>query len=195
MADISQGFALLGEPLAVELVNTRPLRDGVRTELLAGDAEAAAWVRAHADALPPGAEQAPPDAEQLRALRDAVESLFDAALESRAPDAEAVAQVNRASAAAPSWLELEWPGDGTARAVPAARDPRSPEASLAAIARSATELLGDPRGHRLRRCEAPDCVLIFVATSPRRRWCSTAGCGNRVRVARHYERTRRAPSA
>jgi len=46
-------------------------------------------------------------------------------------------------------------------------------ATLASIARAAIELLGG---------------LVFVAENPRRRWCSAAVCGNRVRVARHYAR-------
>ncbi|MEU9839973.1 CGNR zinc finger domain-containing protein [Actinomadura sp. NPDC048032] len=39
-------------------------------------------------------------------------------------------------------------------------------------------------------CEADDCVLLFLPAHPRRRWCSAARCGNRVRVARHYRRHR-----
>ena len=195
MSSISHAFTLLGEPLAVELANTRPLRDNMRQELLATDADAAAWLALHAGALPAGHQHAPPTAKQLRAMRDAVDSLFEAAVESGPPAPQAVAHVNHASAAAPLRLELDWREGGPARAVPAAPMPPSPEASLAAIARSAIEILGDPRGSRLRRCEAPDCVLLFVATNPRRRWCSTAACGNRVRVARHYARTRRAASS
>ncbi|HLU55261.1 MAG TPA: CGNR zinc finger domain-containing protein [Pseudonocardia sp.] len=39
-------------------------------------------------------------------------------------------------------------------------------------------------------CHGPGCVLYFHRDHPRRGWCS-AGCGNRARVARHYERHRR----
>ncbi|MDP9487892.1 MAG: CGNR zinc finger domain-containing protein, partial [Actinomycetota bacterium] len=35
----------------------------------------------------------------------------------------------------------------------------------------------------------PGCLRLFVATNLRRRWCSES-CGNRARVARHYERNR-----
>ncbi|MFF4211720.1 CGNR zinc finger domain-containing protein [Streptomyces sp. NPDC001796] len=30
--------------------------------------------------------------------------------------------------------------------------------------------------------------MLFLPAHPRRRWCSAARCGNRVRVARHYQR-------
>uniref|UniRef100_UPI000B043057 CGNR zinc finger domain-containing protein n=1 Tax=Actinomadura kijaniata TaxID=46161 RepID=UPI000B043057 len=60
----------------------------------------------------------------------------------------------------------------------------------AALAEAAADLLGDPAVTRVRRCEADDCVLLFLPAHPRRRWCSASRCGNRVRVARHYQRHR-----
>jgi predicted RNA-binding Zn ribbon-like protein len=35
----------------------------------------------------------------------------------------------------------------------------------------------------------PNCVLFFIKDHPRREWCSP-GCGNRARVAHHYDRHR-----
>jgi predicted RNA-binding Zn ribbon-like protein len=32
--------------------------------------------------------------------------------------------------------------------------------------------------------------MIFVATDARRKWCSSTTCGNRARVARHYQRSK-----
>jgi predicted RNA-binding Zn ribbon-like protein len=52
-------------------------------------------------------------------------------------------------------------------------------------------LEGGPQ--RIRRCAEPRCGQYFHDTSPgggRRRWCSAAVCGNRARVARHYARHR-----
>ena len=60
---------------------------------------------------------------------------------------------------------------------------------LAAIARESVDVLTGPTATRLRACYAPGCVLYFVKAHPRREWCSEA-CGNRVRAARHYQRTR-----
>jgi predicted RNA-binding Zn ribbon-like protein len=50
------------------------------------------------------------------------------------------------------------------------------------------------RPDRIRHCAHPDCVLHFYDTSPKgnRRWCSMAGCGNRAKAARHYARSRSA---
>ncbi|WP_371871358.1 CGNR zinc finger domain-containing protein [Phytohabitans rumicis] len=41
---------------------------------------------------------------------------------------------------------------------------------------------------KVRQCEADDCVMLFLPAHPRRRWCSGACCGNRTRVAWHYQR-------
>jgi len=56
---------------------------------------------------------------------------------------------------------------------------------LAAIARSAAELIAEGASARLRVCSNPDCGLFFYDTSRtrRRRWCSMSRCGNRHKVA------------
>jgi predicted RNA-binding Zn ribbon-like protein len=61
--------------------------------------------------------------------------------------------------------------------------------ALADLGHDALELLTGPRAVDLRACNAPHCVLYFVKSHPRREWCSET-CGNRVRAARHYQRTR-----
>ncbi len=45
---------------------------------------------------------------------------------------------------------------------------------------------------RLRPCANPDCALFLIDHSKpnRARWCSMAVCGNRMKARRHYERTR-----
>jgi predicted RNA-binding Zn ribbon-like protein len=56
---------------------------------------------------------------------------------------------------------------------------------LAAIARSAAEILVEGAEARIRICANPGCGLFFCDTSRthRRRWCSMAVCGNRHKVA------------
>lgn len=56
---------------------------------------------------------------------------------------------------------------------------------LAAIARSAAELVAEGSSARLRVCSNPSCGLFFYDNSRtrRRRWCSMSRCGNRHKVA------------
>ena len=56
---------------------------------------------------------------------------------------------------------------------------------LAAVARSAAEIIAEGARARLRLCANPRCKLFFYDTSRthQRRWCSMAICGNRSKVA------------
>ena len=56
---------------------------------------------------------------------------------------------------------------------------------LAAVARSAAEIIAEGPRARLRVCANPRCGLFFYDTSRthRRRWCSMTVCGNRHKVA------------
>jgi predicted RNA-binding Zn ribbon-like protein len=61
------------------------------------------------------------------------------------------------------------------------------------IVRSAAELLVSEELSLLRECASEDCGWLFLDTSKNhsRRWCDMKGCGNRAKVGRHYERTKR----
>jgi predicted RNA-binding Zn ribbon-like protein len=68
---------------------------------------------------------------------------------------------------------------------------------LAAIARSAAEILVEGPAARVRVCANPGCGLFFsdVSRTHQRRWCSMARCGNRHKVAafaRRHDSRRRA---
>jgi predicted RNA-binding Zn ribbon-like protein len=56
---------------------------------------------------------------------------------------------------------------------------------LAAVARSAAEIIAEGAQARLRLCANPHCKIFFYDTSRtrQRRWCSMAICGNRSKVA------------
>lgn len=104
------------------------------------------------------------------------------------PPAAALRGLEAAQSAAPAIRRLRWDGGGFTGTIHR-NGPVS--ARLAAeLAEAAVDLLTDPAVGRVRRCAAEDCVLLFLPAHPRRRWCSPQRCGNRVRVARHYERHR-----
>jgi predicted RNA-binding Zn ribbon-like protein len=179
---MSLGYSWLGKELAVDFANTViVVRPGEEIDGLATEADLARWLELERNRLgaAPGAEMRLRD---FRRLRDALRRLFTAAAEGaelRAPD---IAAVNRASAAAPSFVQLR--DDGVAVE---SRASSRVDAILGAIAASAVDLLGSPDRELLRVCRAPRCGLYFVSARERQQWC-TPTCGNRARVARHYAR-------
>ena len=169
----------------MRFVNTRYLLRGQPQDLLGTAGSALDWLQSQADLAEPGVGQlAEKDLNrtQLRSLhelRDALAELFRS--DGRPLPAEQVATLNTMSRLSPSWLEFDAHGGrSTHHQGPALGAVRS------MIAADGIELLSRPAG-LVRQCAAPSCVVFFVADRPRRRWCCAA-CGNRARVARHYQR-------
>ncbi|MBY8879354.1 CGNR zinc finger domain-containing protein [Actinacidiphila acidipaludis] len=196
---------LPGEPLPVRLTNTLWADTGGVHDSLEDTAGLAAWLETIAPLLPGGAGDAlaePGDLTALlpgfRELRDALRVLAADVTDDTRPVAgsggrvdpsatrAAAEAVDRACAHAPGWSHLAWPQDGPpTRVLRSAHEPAA--AALSLIAEDAVRLFAGDDRTSLRACLAPGCVLYFLRTHPRREWCSAA-CGNRARVARHYQR-------
>ena len=69
-------------------------------------------------------------------------------------------------------------------------DYREPLQILAVIAESAADLLCYGNFDYIKKCECEKCVLCFYDTTKnhKRRWCSMAGCGNRAKAAKFYQK-------
>ncbi|MFD8023805.1 CGNR zinc finger domain-containing protein [Streptomyces lavendulae] len=171
-----------------------------------GDTDTIAWLRAVGPRLTPSAPavgawldaERPAGAEatavRLRGLRDALRRLAAEATEDPRPDAQstiatrdaALAALNDACSVTPVWATLHWPSGGDPTRIVRTGD-LAGQAMVAMLAGQAIDLFTGDMRPQLRACLAPGCVLYFVKQHPRREWCS-AGCGNRARVARHYQR-------
>ncbi|MFE9042608.1 CGNR zinc finger domain-containing protein [Streptomyces sp. NPDC007818] len=187
------GAPLLGEPLPIELANATYAVRGRLVDGLQTVEHVAAWFRDNRKrfAVPLTDEDlartGERDLAEVRALRDAVRTLTGVAVRGGEAPREAVETINGQVRAAPRWRELSW-NEGP-RALPrAALNPLV--TARAEIAQLAVDLFGGSAIADLRACHAPGCVLYFLKDHPRREWCS-AGCGNRARAARHYERNRK----
>ncbi|ESU48969.1 CGNR zinc finger domain-containing protein [Streptomyces filamentosus] len=103
------------------------------------------------------------------------------------PVEEALRLLNAAAAREPVAPQLHWPAgeDPTSGLLSAEDDPGV--RLVAALARDAVDFLTGPQREHLRACHAPRCVRYFVKSHGRQEWCKPS-CGNRARVARHYER-------
>ncbi|MCP9945762.1 ABATE domain-containing protein [Streptomyces somaliensis] len=196
---------LTGEPLPLELVNTTYVKGGLRgrvVDALAGPGDLDRWLAAHRQQFGPAVAQAlgcsePADRVHVEAfleLRHALRELTAARTSGRTPEPEHTAVVNAAARLAAQWRELGPSFEAVLRS--SESDPR--RRALGEVGAAAVELFSGEQADRIRACAAPGCILYFVRTHARREWC-TAGCGNRVRVARHSRRAqeggRREPSA
>lgn len=182
----------VGEPVALDLVNTRPLLGEVQLDLIGDGRGLAAWLGQQAGRLPNAShfEALKLDGEELapvHAVRDHVASAIRHLMDGQDVPAGDVAGLNAAMAAAPVTHQLDW---GAAPAIKSERA-GTPGVQLAGfLAEDAALLLAGPDARLIRKCEADDCVMLFVGNNARRRWCSAARCGNRVRVSRYYQRNK-----
>jgi predicted RNA-binding Zn ribbon-like protein len=152
------------------------------------------------------ATRRPGDAERVlrdaRTLRLAIYEAFAAAANDQPADDATLATLSRFHAAAAQHERLvhrsnddDHPHD-TYVLEHAADDDAALDAMLWPIARSAVDLLLSGRHARVRVCEAAAqeaCTWLFVDESKNhsRRWCSMRDCGNRAKVRRHYQRSKR----
>lgn len=63
---------------------------------------------------------------------------------------------------------------------------------LTPLAEAASDLLTSGDVSLVKKCRNADCILYFYDTTKNhaRQWCSMKLCGNRMKVAAHYRRTR-----
>lgn len=168
---------LRGEPLPLDLVNTRWVGDDGPVDLFDRPGGVADWLAEQdldGEALAdPAVAEAP-----LRQARDALRAVLDAPDDTRAAallDAVlAHGRVRRGYAVGGPTAQVEVDA------------PWRPAWTAAAAYLDLLEALPG----RIRRCDGAGCVLVFADTSRngRRRWCSMQACGARAKAADYYRR-------
>jgi predicted RNA-binding Zn ribbon-like protein len=197
MSDVRRSFIKIGRDLGIDFANAGALHGWV--DLVDFLELRGALTRADGAELRAMGEK---DARRCAAalsqglqFRETVRAMLGAMAAKRPLKASWIVEVNQA---------LSW-GTGADRLVrhetgwrlgftPAQNDPLR---VLAPIARSIADLAAVGRAVEIRKCANPRCVLYFRDRSRggRRRWCSMAVCGNRMKVASHALRHgRRRPS-
>jgi predicted RNA-binding Zn ribbon-like protein len=180
-----------GEPLAVELADTLVMVSEPPTDLLNDEEACRRFWELQAARLPEG--WSVPSLTATRRLRDAIRQLLDSAVHGQrrgAIDRAALQTVNSMSSRAQTIPEVRLVGKEL-RSVETWKARTPGDLAIAAAARSAIAILTEPGElQRLRRCANPNCSMLFINGDSRRRWCTANICGNRARVARHYQRHR-----
>jgi predicted RNA-binding Zn ribbon-like protein len=179
--------ALIGEPLPLDLINTRAYTPAGDIDALSRPDTFHAWLVAQAGRLSPiDVQVTERELDQVRAVRDHIRDIVADVRLGQRPTDEALHVLVEAQLAAPAFRELAWVGgsfEASRRRVGSAVDGLVAELAEATVDFMATNPVG-----RLRECDGPGCHMVFLPVHPNRRWCSPALCGNRVRVARYYQR-------
>jgi predicted RNA-binding Zn ribbon-like protein len=194
--DWRDGFLFLGNHLALDFVNTRPVMKGEAIELLPDFNALLRWFQAAgllssrevANLWQRWGEsaRAPHTVKAVRDLRERLrrETLFwERGARVRR---STITDLNRLLAVHPMRTRLKASGRGTEQYF----QPRQPEDLFAPLAYSAATLFANADRTRVRKCDR--CVLHFYDTSKKgtRRWCSMQLCGNRQKVAAYATRQR-----
>ncbi len=184
----------------LDLVNTEPLENGARVDLLQGVADLVAWLRAAGVLTATQARETEArwvDTAAGKALfasaielRTALRSMVERIVAGKPVSDDSLAVINRVLARRQSHRRLVRDGRTfRTHLVPVASGPLD---VLVPVAESAANLLEHRDPTLIKQCENPSCVLYFYDTTKNhsRRWCRMEVCGSRIKAAAYYRRTR-----
>ena len=197
-SDWRDGFLFLGNQLALDFLNTRPVQNGEPMELLPDFSALLRWFQA-AELLSARdvenllqkwgkSARAQRTVEAMRDLREKLREEILAWEGGGAVHHSTVDELNRLMADRPMRTKLK--ASGSASTTELWFEPRQPEDLLAPLGYSVATLFANADRNRVRKCGR--CVLHFYDTSKKgtRRWCSMQLCGNRLKVAAYAARQR-----
>jgi len=197
-SDWKDGFLFVGNQVALDFVNTRPVRNGEPMELLPDFPALLRWFQAAS--LLTSREvanlrqrwgqsiRARQVLEAMRALRERLRKEILSWENGGAVHHSTVDELNRLMAEHPMRTRLKEKGYSPSTEL--WFEPHQPEDLFAPLAHSAATLFANVDRNRVRKCD--QCVLHFRDTSKKgtRRWCSMQLCGNRLKVAAYARRQR-----
>jgi len=181
-------FPLISGYLSLDLVNTEVVRRGARHDLLMSEEDLEHWIRTMresgslVDESCGGRCIVPGSLHTLREVRTFLRTVFEELADGKQVDRGWVVYLEKLIERAPFSYKVQ---AGTLVPIPVGQPP---DALASLVAVDALRLLASGELRTLHRCANPDCVLLFMDASGRRKWCSMKICGNRIKVARHLAR-------
>jgi predicted RNA-binding Zn ribbon-like protein len=180
----------IGDHLAIDFVNTVRWSGGAVTDTLQSDADVKVWLALAAVPVAPKPAAWPAGAllGAARRLRAAALMAIEAKKAGRRPSLtvinsflETSASHGRLVAHSKSGLEFRRVYHG-----------ETPEEYLLPVTEAVAGLLAEADFDLVRQCASERCVLWFYdrTRGHGRRYCTSAGCGNRAKVAAYRSRTR-----
>jgi predicted RNA-binding Zn ribbon-like protein len=180
---------MLGDHLAMDLLNTEARNDGKAIEFWNSDDDVLQWLACY-DITPTAEGKAFASGEllaQAKALRALALQLISAFKEERPLEIGELNQYLRAFDTAP---HLARDAEGKLKLSRISHS-NGIGTLLGPVAQAIAELLVEGKVDLVKRCEHPDCILWFYdrTKAHKRRWCSMAICGNRYKAAQFRKRS------
>lgn len=178
-------FPLLSGHPSLDLVNTELVRRGIRHDLLIRPDDLTAWLEAldMKESLPSlqhaSSEITKEALNKVKEFRMVVRGMYERLADGQEVTRSWIRLMEACIANAPLSYHFI---DGRLVPVPLGTDI---DAILSLVALDALRLLEAGELAYLHRCSNPECVLLYVDRSGRRKWCSMKICGNRNKVARN----------
>ncbi|ACZ76265.1 protein of unknown function DUF1470 [Dickeya parazeae Ech586] len=171
----------LADNLALDFINSEYGIGDERHDCFEDDCSVLGWLET-AGLVPKGTEVPPGLLAEARQLRDAARAVVHAAMKSVAAD---LTVVNRMLEEGCPETRLRWDEETQRYRIDVRSGTHNPASLLWPVADALVKLVTDDKFEYVRQCEAHNCILLFhdLSKSHRRRWCSMATCGNRMKVA------------
>lgn len=173
----------IGDHLALNFINTLRANQGQPFEALNSDQDVIDWFEL-AGISTSSQLSAWPTGKLLRSARELRDISLKAVIAKRSGKRPSLEVLNSFLEEAVSHLQLVGRA-GTKIELKKIYGNRSVRQFLSPVTESVADLLVNGDFTLIRRCEGRDCVLWFYdrTKAHRRRWCSSAVCGNRAKVA------------
>lgn len=181
---------MLGDHLAMDLLNTQAIDNGGAVEYWHSDADVLHWL-ARYDITPAaggGAFKAGELLTQAKALRLLAQRLIN---EFRSGSVRDVSGLNEYLHAYNSVLHLQYNSESNTLTLNRVASGGTIASLLGPVAEAVAQLLVEGDATLVKQCEHPDCILWFYdrTKAHKRRWCSMALCGNRYKAAQFRKRS------
>lgn len=184
---MSEQFPLISGHPSIDLVNTEVVRRGIRHDLLVTESDLKHWLTTMQETrnlvgVQIGDRLSLDILHSVRELRTVLRNGLEQIAGGQSLESNWRLHLENLIERAPFSYKI---AHGHLVAIPVGK-PADAVASLVSF--DALQLLASGDLFNLHHCANPDCVLLFLDATGRRKWCSMQICGNRTKVARHQSR-------
>lgn len=199
MGVVGGKFLFVGNHPCLDFINTEMIVNGKPTDVLESFDDFISWIvqvklltKAQADVAE--AELTHKEStsllEQAKTFRRTLRQLAARIVARKSIPASIITVINQFLSQRPGYPQLVRRKSGFEQRFHSAAAPV--QNLLAPLAEAASDLLCRADFALIKKCGNPACILYFYDTTKNhtRSWCSMQMCGNRIKVAAHYQRKR-----